>query len=151
MAIRTRLQKWVLIGIIPGLLVSLSLMAASTLPASAGMQMSNTVNVMMGSNNAMYLVDPTGKPLYTYTKDVQNSGASTVSGGLLNNWPALTVQAGQQATLDPMAMGTLGTIMRSDGSTQVTYNGWPLYTFVRDTAMAAPTGDGLASFALATP
>ena len=151
MAIRAHLPKWVFIGIVPALLASFSLLAVATVPASAGMQMSSTVNVMMGSNGSAYLVDSMGRPLYTYTKDVQNSGASTVSGGLLNAWPAVTVQSGQQPTLDPMAMGTLATITRSDGTIQVTYNGWPLYTFIRDQAMAAPTGDGVASFALATP
>jgi predicted lipoprotein with Yx(FWY)xxD motif len=151
MAIPMRLLKWTLIGVIPGLLVAFSLMVAAIPPASAGMQMSYTVNVMMGSNGSDYLVDSSGKPLYTYPNDGQNSGTSAVSGNLLNAWPALTVQPGQQPTLDPMAMGTLGTITRSDGSIQVTYNGWPLYTFVRDQAMAAPVGNGVAGFVLATP
>jgi predicted lipoprotein with Yx(FWY)xxD motif len=152
MTIRARLLKLALVGMIPGLIVSLSLLAVSTLPASAGMQMSYTVNVMTASDGSMYLADQMGMPLYTYTKDTPNAGTSAVSGNLLNAWPALTVQAGQQPTLDPMAMGTLGTITRSDnGAIQVTYNGWPLYTFVRDQAMAAPTGNGVAGFALATP
>ena len=151
MAIRSRFPKLLLGGAISVVLVALGAMAFHTGPASAGSQMSNTINVMTGSSGSAYLVDSSGKPLYTYTKDTQNSGTSTVSGALLNAWPAVTVQSGQQPTADPNAMGALGTITRSDGSTQVTYNGWPLYTFVKDTAMAAPTGDGVAGFALATP
>src|SRR5579875_2796779 len=84
MAIRTRLLKWVLLGTVPALLASFSFLATSALPASAGMQMSYTVNVMTASNGSAYLADAMGMPLYTYTKDVQNSGASAVSGGLLN-------------------------------------------------------------------
>ncbi len=159
MTARARFLKLAPAGTIAAFALSLSGMAASTLPASAnqpkpaqsGMQMSYTVNVMMPSGGAAYLADPNGMPLYTYTKDTPNSGTSTVSGGLLNAWPALSVQAGEQPSLDPMAMGAVATITRSDGSLQVTYNGWPLYTFVRDQAMAAPTGDGVAGFAIATP
>jgi predicted lipoprotein with Yx(FWY)xxD motif len=151
MATHLRLLKLVLLGAIPCLLFAFSILALLPQSASAGMQMGYTVNVMTGSDGTMYLADPHGMPLYTYKMDVPNSGASTVSGGLLNAWPALSVQSGQQPTLDPMAMGMLGTITRSDGSTQVTYNGWPLYTFVRDTAMGAPVGNGVANFALATP
>ena len=37
----------------------------------------------------------------------------------------------------------LGTITRDDGSTQVTYNGWPLYYFHEDAAAGDTNGQGL--------
>ena len=39
--------------------------------------------------------------------------------------------------------GKLGTITRSDGSTQATYNGHPLYTYVSDSAPGQDKGNGL--------
>ena len=44
---------------------------------------------------------------------------------------------------DPVFTGRLGTINRSDGSTQATYNGHPLYTYVGDTAPGQAHGNGL--------
>jgi predicted lipoprotein with Yx(FWY)xxD motif len=43
-------------------------------------------------------------------------------------------------------MGALATITRDDGSTQVTYNGWPLYRFARDTAPGQINGQGITAF-----
>ena len=39
--------------------------------------------------------------------------------------------------------GTLGTIERTGGSTQITYNGHPLYTYVGDTAPGQAFGNNL--------
>jgi hypothetical protein len=39
----------------------------------------------------------------------------------------------------------LGTLTRSDGSVQVTYNGWPLYTYTQDTAAGQTNGQGYKS------
>ena len=36
----------------------------------------------------------------------------------------------------------LGTITREDGTTQVTYNGWPLYTYSGDTIPDTTNGQG---------
>jgi predicted lipoprotein with Yx(FWY)xxD motif len=46
-------------------------------------------------------------------------------------------------TADPGVTGKLGTITRSDGSTQATYNGHPLYTYVSDTALGQAKGNGV--------
>ena len=43
----------------------------------------------------------------------------------------------------PGVTGKLGTIKRSDGNTQVTYNGHPLYTYVGDTAPGQAFGNNL--------
>jgi hypothetical protein len=39
--------------------------------------------------------------------------------------------------------GKFGTIKRSDGSVQATYNGHPLYTYLADTAPGQAKGNGL--------
>jgi len=51
-----------------------------------------------------------------------------------------------QPTAGPGLSGTLAVITRADGKRQVTYNGQPLYTFVRDTQAGAATGDGVTAF-----
>lgn len=84
----------------------------------------------------MILVDgATGLTLYLFTKDVRDSGESACVDACLEAWPALTVPAGATPTGGPGVTGTLGTITRADnGELQVTYDGLPLYFFVRDTA-----------------
>ena len=46
----------------------------------------------------------------------------------------------------PGLQGPFGTIKRSDGSTQATFDGHPLYTFVGDTAPGQAKGNGLNAF-----
>ncbi len=71
--------------------------------------------------------------LYTFTKDVKDSGISTCTGGCLTAWPALTVPVGSTPTGGAGVTGKLGTITRTDnGALQVTYNGLPLYFFHND-------------------
>ena len=46
----------------------------------------------------------------------------------------------------PGITGTFGIIKRSDGSAQATFDGYPLYTFVGDTAPGQAKGNGLSAF-----
>ena len=75
------------------------------------------------------LVDSAGLTVYLFTND--ESGNSNCSGPCAEFWPPLLTEgdpiAGQGVSADQ-----LGTIERDDGSTQVTYNGWPLYYFAND-------------------
>ncbi len=88
-----------------------------------------------------FLVGPDGMTLYLYTKDTP--GVSNCSGGCLAKWPALLVPAGQQPTAVDGVMGTVGTITRDDGTTQVTYNDMPLYYWVNDVVPGDTTGQNV--------
>ncbi|HWX96883.1 MAG TPA: hypothetical protein VNZ01_08510 [Solirubrobacteraceae bacterium] len=43
----------------------------------------------------------------------------------------------------------MGTIRRSDGTRQLTYNGHPLYTFLQDSTPGQTHGQGLTAFGAA--
>lgn len=84
------------------------------------------------------LVDDAGMVLYLFTPD--NQGASTCYDQCETNWPPLV---GEVAAGDGVDGGMLGTTERDDGSTQVTYNGWPLYYFANDAAAGDTNGQGV--------
>ncbi|BCJ35451.1 hypothetical protein Athai_29540 [Actinocatenispora thailandica] len=54
----------------------------------------------------------------------------------------MATAAGSVPSSVPGASGTLGTVHRSDGSTQLTYDGHPLYRFAADHGAGSVTGDG---------
>jgi len=104
-------------------------------PASGAM-----VNVGQDATLGSFLVDSKGMTLYLFTKDTPNT--STCYGGCAKAWPPLLTTgapsggAGVNASL-------LGTTARTDGTTQVTYNGWPLYYWAKDKAAGDTTGQGV--------
>lgn len=75
------------------------------------------------------LTDPKGMTLYLFTKDT-TEGESTCYDQCAVNWPPFT--ATEPLTLPGTIEGTLSTIQRTDGTTQVAYNGIPLYYFIKD-------------------
>ena len=100
-----------------------------------------TVNVSESTSGSV-LVDGQGRSLYLFTNDTQNGGASTCMGDCLINWPPLLSTEAPTAG-DGVDAAKLGTITRDDGTTQVTYNGWPLYLYSSDTAPGDVTGQGV--------
>jgi predicted lipoprotein with Yx(FWY)xxD motif len=85
-------------------------------------------------------VDANGMTLYLFTKD--SAGTSNCSGGCASNWPPLTV-TGQPVAGTGVNASLLGTTARADGSTQVTYNGHPLYYYKADHAPGDENGQGV--------
>jgi predicted lipoprotein with Yx(FWY)xxD motif len=83
------------------------------------------------------LTNAQGLTLYWFAPDT--STRSTCYGTCAGYWPPVTgtPSAGRGVT------GKLGTIKRSDGTTQITYNGHPLYTYVGDTAPGQAFGNNL--------
>ena len=89
------------------------------------------------------LVDSKGQTLYLFTKD--STGKSACSGMCATFWPPLT--AGGNPAVGPGAKASLiGTIKRSDGTSQVTYHGHPLYRFAKDTKPGDVNGEGVTAF-----
>jgi predicted lipoprotein with Yx(FWY)xxD motif len=93
----------------------------------------NGVAITVGSASGVgkVLVDSNGMTLYYFEKDKKGSGKSACYGPCAEGWPPLSTEGKPQAGEGAEA-SKLGTIERSDGTTQVTYAGWPLYTFVED-------------------
>ena len=107
---------------------------AASAPASSAS--ANTV-LSMTINGTQVLTNSKGLTLYWFVPDT--STKSNCNGSCATYWPPVKgpVTAGSGVT------GTLGTITRSDGSTQATYDGHPLYTYVGDTAPGQAKGNGL--------
>lgn len=102
-------------------------------PAAQSEPAAEAVPVSLGEASGVgkILVDSEGMTLYYFQKDQKGSGKSKCEGPCAAAWPPLTTE-GEPEAMTGVKASMLGTIERSDGTTQVTYAGWPLYTFVED-------------------
>jgi predicted lipoprotein with Yx(FWY)xxD motif len=78
-----------------------------------------------------------------YTFDNDSNGESSCYDSCATNWPPLLVEEGAEPAAGEGVTGDIGTTERTDGTTQVTYDGWPLYYFAADSAPGDATGDGV--------
>src|SRR5690242_5161708 len=89
------------------------------------------------------LVDSQGRTLYLFTHD--SGTTSMCSGPCASAWPPLVATGAPTATSGANA-ALLGTSKRADGTSQVTYNGHPLYRFVKDQNAGETNGQGVTAF-----
>ena len=111
--------------------------SSSAASAPAGQASSGTALKTATISGATVLTNAAGFTLYWFAPDTATK--SNCNGGCARVWPPVKgpVTAGAGIT------GTLGTITRSDGSVQATYNGHPLYTYTADTAPGQASGNGV--------
>ena len=110
--------------------------AASSSPAAAA-SAGGTSRTARTIGTQQVVTDSAGKTLYWFAPDT--STASKCTGSCATYWPPVK----GPATAGSGVTGTVGTITRSDGTTQATYDGHPLYTYVADTAPGQAKGNGL--------
>jgi predicted lipoprotein with Yx(FWY)xxD motif len=113
--------------------------AASPAPTS-----STAATVDVGSTNlGSILVNSQGRTLYLFEADSGTTSACT--GACAQAWPPL-MASGQLAAGNGADTSLIGTTQRSDGTSQVTYDGHPVYTFAKDQNAGDTNGEGITAF-----
>ena len=89
------------------------------------------------------LVAGNGFTLYMFAPD-KRSGVSTCYKACATAWPPLLL-VGTDGPVYGHGVNPnlLGTTKRTDGTVQLTYNGWPLYLWVTDSVPGQATGQGI--------
>ena len=111
--------------------------AGSGTPSSASASGGGAVVKSATIGGVAVVTNAQGFTLYSFAPDTATTSKCT--GACAQIWPPVTTAAtaGQGVT------GKLGTITRSDGSKQVTYDGHPLYTYTADSAPGQAKGNGV--------
>ncbi len=113
--------------------------AASAASSGSGATVITTATTSAGS----VLTDGSGRAVYLWAKDSGNTSAC--SGACAGAWPPVTTTGTVTASGSATA-SDLGTITRSDGTKQVTYDGHPLYYYAGDSGSGMASGQGSDSF-----
>lgn len=90
------------------------------------------------------VVDGQGITVYTYATD-RRGGPSRCYGISAVQWPTLVLPTGVDRSMagPGVSSALIGAVPRTDGTTQVTYDGWPLYLWPPDRAPGQATGQAL--------
>jgi predicted lipoprotein with Yx(FWY)xxD motif len=94
------------------------------------------------SDLGTFLTGRDGLTIYFFGADT-TPGVSVCEGDCLAAWPPVTVSPGNSVAAGDGVPGVLGLITATDGSTQVTYDGRPLYYFQGDTEAGQTFGQAL--------
>jgi predicted lipoprotein with Yx(FWY)xxD motif len=111
--------------------------------SSEGSGGTGVVSAVQVGDLGTILVTSEGMTLYDFHKD--KGGESACYNACAAAWPPLltegdpTVEGGAQA-------GMLGTTKRKDGTVQVTYDDWPLYTYIGDQKPGEANGNDIDQF-----
>lgn len=117
--------------------------SSETKPASGDSGSSGIVSAAKVGDLGTILVTAKGMTLYDFHKD--KGGKSACYDACAGAWPPLLTEGNPQAQ-GPADRSMLGTTKRKDGTVQVTYNGWPLYTYVGDQKPGEANGNDIDQF-----
>lgn len=120
--------------------------SSTSSPSAAAVTGPATIAVATNDKLGKILVDGSGKTLYLFAKDT--GSASTCYGGCATYWPPVLTDGAPRAGAGVNA-SLLGTTKRTDGTTEVTYGGHPLYYVVTDHNPGDATGQAVTNFGAA--
>jgi predicted lipoprotein with Yx(FWY)xxD motif len=118
--------------------------AASSAPPKTASGQAATVGIS-NTGIGQILVNSQGRTLYLFKADQGTKTACT--GACAGAWPPLLV-TGKPTASSGVTASLLGTT-RPEGTTQLTYNGHPLYLFAQDQKAGETNGQGVSAFGAA--
>jgi predicted lipoprotein with Yx(FWY)xxD motif len=116
-------------------------MVATLTVAGCGGTKASTVATRDIAGVGRTLTNSAGDTLYF--ADQESDGSIHCLDSCVRVWTPLTISNGAKPTAATDVTGTLATVTRPDGSTQVTYDGKPLYTFTMDGGAGKAAGNGV--------
>jgi predicted lipoprotein with Yx(FWY)xxD motif len=118
--------------------------SSGSAPASSSATATGGATVAVkGSKLGAILVDGNGRTLYLFEKD--KGTTSSCYGACAGGWPPYATKGAPRGGAGASA-SLLGTTTRTDGKTEVTYHGHPLYYFAGDRKPGDTNGEGLKAF-----
>ncbi len=138
-----RFRVWTAAALVTFAAFGIAFVGVTTSGARVHAAMSTKVHAASVSGVGSVLVDSAGRTLYVFSLDKRSrvSCSSTCE----KYWPQL-VADGSVVAGSGVKKSLLGTIKAPNGKEQVTYNKWPLYTYVGDTKAGVATGEGATAF-----
>jgi predicted lipoprotein with Yx(FWY)xxD motif len=143
----TRLRTLLRRGALPAISVAVLTLAgcgtgsASSSSDSGGSSSSKSTTVAVRDTNGGQVLT-TSAGLTLYTSDQEKQQVLCTSSDCEEVWAPLTVTAGQTPTAPTKLQSDISTLKRPGGSSQVAFDGRPLYTFSFDHGAGQVNGDG---------
>ena len=135
--------RWSLAAVIVSALVVVAGCSSSTKTKSSQQSGGQTVvGVRNVSGTGPVLVNASGRTLYISDQEMGSGRILCSTNACTAIWRPLTVAKGQRPTGPSTVSSGLSTVRRTDGSSQVTFMGTPLYTFSVDQAGGDVKGNG---------
>jgi predicted lipoprotein with Yx(FWY)xxD motif len=139
------MRKMLSFAVLGAILVS-SLATTAMSQAKTSGERAKTLAVVISTRKlpklGTVLVNSKGRTLYMFVPDKRSKVTCVKSCAVI--WPPVKLPKGAKAVAAGMAKRSL---LRSDpnpaGGRVVTYNGWPLYTYITDTAAGQAKGQAL--------
>jgi predicted lipoprotein with Yx(FWY)xxD motif len=105
---------------------------------------SSSAALMVTTNQSLGQIVTTGSgtTVYRYDADSDNPPKSNCDGGCASAWPPVLVTGSGPPQVSGVSSSLVGEVTRSDGSKQLTLDGWPLYTYAGDSGAGSTAGQG---------
>jgi predicted lipoprotein with Yx(FWY)xxD motif len=124
------------------LLTATGVLAATGHPARSAMTTTAKVSTKKLPKLGVVLVDGRGRTLYMFVPDKRAKVTCVHACAVI--WPPMKIAKGQKASVAGEAKASLiGSDANPSGGRVVTYNRWPLYTYVTDTSAGSAKGQAL--------
>jgi predicted lipoprotein with Yx(FWY)xxD motif len=122
--------------------------SSSSAPAGASSAAAVTISAKTVPGVGTVLVDGQGRTLYLLTSEKGGKITCTAANGCTETWPEIVLASGTTAPTagSGVQSSLLGTVKDASGNLEVTYNGWPLYTFSGDSGPGVAKGEGISNF-----